>query len=180
MTTWKIDPAHTTVEFVVTHMMFTKVRGRFTKVSGTITFDPTNPAAAAVEGSVDVNSVTTGSVDRDNHLKSADFFNAAQHPHITFKSTAIKADNAQRGLVTGDLTINGITKQVTFEVEFVGEGKSPFGTIVGGFSAKTRINREDFGLTWNAILEAGGLLVSKEVDIVLEIQAVKETVAETA
>lgn len=180
MTTWKIDPAHTNVEFVVTHMMITKVRGRFTGVQGTITFDTANPAAASVDASVETSTVTTGIVDRDNHLKSPDFFNVEQYPHITFKSNVVKASNAHHAHVTGDVTINGITKSVTFEVEFIGEGKNPYGMLVGGFAVKTRINREDFGLTWNAALEAGGLLVSKDVDIVMEIQAVKETIPQTA
>lgn len=173
MTTWNIDATHSTAEFVVTHMMFTKVRGRFENLSGTVEFDPANPAEAKVNASIPVSTINTGVSDRDNHLRSADFFDVEKYPTLTFNSTAVKVVGEGKAHVTGDLTLHGVTKSVVLDVEFSGSGVNPYGMTVGGFSATTKINREDFGLTWNVALEAGGLLVSKEVTISLEIQAVK-------
>lgn len=171
MSTWKIDAGHTTAGFSVKHMMFTTVRGKFSEVEGTITFDPANPSAASVDASVKVASVFTGVADRDNHLKSPDFFDAANHPDITFKSTSVKAASAEKATVVGNLTIRGVTKEVTLEVEFLGSGKNPWGATVAGFNATTTINREDFGLTWNQALEAGGILVGRDVKLELDVQA---------
>lgn len=181
MATWKIDAAHTTAGFSVKHMMFTTVRGKFNEVDGVITFDPANPAAASVEAHVKSASVFTGVADRDNHLKGADFFDAENHPAITFKSTSVQSATATKATVLGDLTIRGTTKQVTMEVEYLGTGKNPWGATVAGFNATTTINREDFGLTWNQALEAGGILVGRDVKLELDVQAVfvpeSETVA---
>lgn len=171
MATWQIDVAHSDVNFSVKHMMFSTVRGSFQDFSGRIYFDPTNPATASVEATILVGSVSTGPADRDNHLRSPDFFDAANHPEMTFKSTRVEAKSDAEATVYGDLTIRGTTREVALEVTFLGQGTNPWGQTVGGFQARTRINREDFGLTWNQALETGGVLVSKDVNIELDIQA---------
>lgn len=178
MAKWQLDPAHTSVDFTVRHMMFTNVRGSFSDVEGTIDFDPENPAAASLTASVKTASVNTGAPDRDNHLRSADFFDVENHPEMTFQSTHVEITGDTTAKVTGDLTIRGITKSVVFDVEFLGHGPSLFGDERAGFEASFTINREDFGLTWNQTLESGGVLVSKEVKATLGVQAFK-TVPET-
>lgn len=176
MATWKIDPAHTTVSFSVKHLMISTVRGTFSNASGFIEYDESNPAHATVDAKVEVMTVNTNAPDRDNHLRSPEFFNAEAHPELRFKSSTIdfSGNNAK---VTGDLTIAGVTKPVTFDVEHIGVAKSPMGGEQIGFSAMTKINREDFGLTWNVALEAGGFLVGQDVKIELDIEAVKVTEA---
>ena len=171
MATWKIDPTHTTAGFSVKHMMFTTVRGKFNEVDGTITFDPQNPGSASVDAHVRSSSVFTGVADRDNHLRGADFFDADNHPAITFKSTGVQSATPTKATVVGDLTIRGTTKQVTMDVEYLGTGKNPWGATVAGFTATTTINREEFGLTWNQALEAGGILVGRDVKLELDVQA---------
>ncbi len=180
MATWNIDTAHTSADFVVKHMMITTVRGTFENVTGTISFDPENPAAATVEAKIEATTVSTGVNDRDNHLRSADFFDVANHPYITFVSKQVAAANATTAKLVGDLTMRGVTKEVTLDVEFTGTGKNPWGMQVAGFSATTKVNREDFGLMWNQALEAGGVLVSKEVKIELDVQAILVTEAQPA
>jgi polyisoprenoid-binding protein YceI len=180
MATWKIDPAHTNAGFAVKHMMFTTVRGKFNEVEGFITFDPANPGAASVEAHVKANSVFTGVNDRDNHLRSADFFDAPTYENITFKSTRVESATPTKARVIGDLTIHGVTKEVALDVEYQGTGKNPWGMTVAGFSATATINREDFGLKYNQVLEAGGVLVGREVKLELEVQAVAVPEAETA
>lgn len=175
MATWKIDGAHTSANFSVRHMMVTTVRGNFDDVSGAIEFDPANPAAASVEANINAASINTGVNDRDNHLRSGDFFDVAQFPTITFKSTGLKLSDNTSGVLTGDLTIRNVTKSVNLDVEFLGEQNSPFGDKRVGFSANTKINREEFGLTWNVALEAGGVLVSKDIKIELDVQAILVT-----
>ena len=172
MATWQLDTAHSSATFAVRHMMITTVRGSFNITDGKIVFDPANPAAAAVEATLDVASVNTGVADRDNHLRSADFFDAANHPTIVFKSTSVKPTGENTAEITGDLTIRGTTCPVVLKTEFLGQGKGMDGKTRAGFVATTKINREDWGLTWNVMLEAGGVLVSKEVSIELDIQAV--------
>jgi len=168
---WKIDSAHTTASFMVKHMMITTVRGTFDNISGTLTWDPANRAEAAVEAQIEAATVNTGMPDRDNHLRSADFFNVAEHPHITFRSTGFTLRDENSGVLVGDLTIAGVTRSVELTVSFDGQGVNPWGMHVVGFTAETKINREDFGLVWNQALEAGGVLVSKEVRIALDVQA---------
>jgi polyisoprenoid-binding protein YceI len=177
MATWKFDSAHSSVTFAVRHMMVTTVRGQFQGVTGSIELDPANPAAASVEASIDATSISTGVADRDNHLRSADFLDAANFPVITFRSTSVEptADNGAR--ITGDLTIRGTTRPVVLNAEYLGQHKSLYGDMRAGFSATTKINREDFGLTWNQALEAGGVLVGKEITIELDIEAILETEA---
>ena len=171
-TTWQIDPAHSLVEFSVRHMMFSTVKGRFTGVQGTILDVAEDPAQSSVQVTIDASSVATGDDNRDGHLRSADFFNVEQYPTITFASRRIEGSRDEF-TITGELTINGVTREVTLEVAFNGRGTTPFGTTVAGFSAETKINRKDWGLNWNAPLEAGGVLVSDQVKLNLEVQAVR-------
>ncbi len=172
MATWSIDPTHTSVEFVVTHMMFTKVRGKFETLEGTINYDPNNVANSSVNVTINAASINTGAADRDNHLRSADFLNVEKFPTLTFVSTSVTPKGDNQATITGDLTIAGVTRSVSFDATFEGTGKNPWGKTVAGFSATTKINREDFGLTWNVLLEAGGVLVSKEITIYMDVQAV--------
>jgi polyisoprenoid-binding protein YceI len=175
MAKWTIDPAHAMASFSAKHMMITTVRGTFTKIEGTIDYDPAHPEQASVAVTIDVNSMTTTGVEqRDNHLKSPDFLDVAQYPTITFKSTKVEPYNGgQKAKITGDLTVRDVTKPVTLDTALVGEGKSPFGKTVAGFEATTKINREDWGLTWNMALETGGWLVGKEIKIELDVEAIK-------
>ncbi|MFQ3567255.1 MAG: YceI family protein [Aggregatilineales bacterium] len=178
MTTWLIDPAHSQVSFSARHMMVTTVRGSFKSLSGTIEFDPANPAAAQVDVTIEAASIDTGVADRDNHLRSPDFLDTASFPTITFKSTRVEPQGSDRARIYGDLTIRGVTREVVIEAELLGQGKDPFtGSTKAGFAGRTTINREDWGLTWNIALEAGGVLVSKEIKIELDVQAVEQAVA---
>jgi polyisoprenoid-binding protein YceI len=173
-TTWNLDPAHSTAEFKVRHMMISWVKGKFTGLTGSITLHESDHTQHAVEASIDVASVSTGAADRDGHLKSADFFNVEQFPTIGFKSTSVKPAGKGEFSVTGDFTLHGVTKPVTFAVEEFSEpAKDPWGNQRIGLIATTKINREDFGLTYNAALEAGGVLVGKDVTITLDVQFVK-------
>lgn len=171
MPAWNIDTAHSSADFTIKHMMFAKVRGSIPNVSGTVNFDPANPGSSSVEATLEVASIVTGAEDRDNHLRSGDFFDVENYPTITFKSTKVEAKSDTQATVTGDLTIRDVTKVVVLDVEFLGTGSNPWGVDVAGFTASTKINREDFGLTWNQALEQGGVLVGKEAQIVLDIQA---------
>ncbi len=164
--TYVIDPSHSTVEAVARHLVVSKVRGRFGSFSGTITVGET-PADSAVEVSIEAASIDTNDEKRDEHLRSGDFLDAEAHPHLTFTSTAV-----DRGWsVTGELTIRGESRPVVLDVDYLGTFANPWGQKVAAFSAKTTLNREEFGITWNAPLEAGGVLVGKELKIELEIQA---------
>ncbi len=180
MATWNLDPAHTQIGFSAKHMMVTTVRGNFHEFDGSVNFDPANPADGSVEVTVKVNSIDTGAADRDNHLRSADFFDVENYPHMTFRSTQVEVTGENTGRITGDLTIRDVTRPVVLDVEFLGEGESPFGDYRAGFEATTSINREDFGLTWNQPLANGGVLVSKEIKISLDVQAVRATDAQPA
>ncbi|MGD8321912.1 MAG: YceI family protein [Gemmatimonadota bacterium] len=176
-TTWKLDPAHTQVEFAVKHMMFTTVRGRFGDVEGSVRLDLDNPQASSVEVEIGAASIDTGVEDRDAHLRSGDFLNVEEHPHLTFMSTRVEGAPSEAGdtfKVVGDLTIRGTTREVVLDAEFEGTGADPWGGTRAGFTAKTKIDRRDFGLTWNQALETGGVLVGQEVKIELQVQAVKE------
>ena len=166
--TWVLDPAHSEVTFSVRHMMISKVRGEFGLKSATIEA-PANPLEAKVTASVDAASISTGDQNRDNHLRSADFFDVETYPTIDFVSTGVRYEGGDF-LVDGDLTMHGVTKPVTFELEFGGFGTDPYGNYKAGATAKTVVNREDFGLTWNAALESGGVLVGKDVTITLDLQ----------
>ncbi len=176
ITTWNIDPAHSNAQFSVRHMMISNVRGEFTKVSGKAQFDQHNSSGGfSVEAVIDVNTINTREPDRDKHLKSPDFFDAEKYPTITFKSTG--AENSPDGLkLTGDLTIHGVTREVTLDVEGpTPPTKDPWGNTRIGASATTKINRKDFGLTWNQALETGGILVGEEVKITIDVELVAQS-----
>src|SRR5690625_1695903 len=167
--TYALDPSHTTIGFIAKHMMVSKVRGHFTDVDATLEIGE-DPTASTVTVDVGLGSVTTGSDDRDNHLRSADFFNTENAGKMTFRSTGIEhVDNGEFRL-TGDLTINGITRPLTLDTEFEGVGVTPWGTQVLGFTAKAEIDREEWGLTWNAPLETGGVLVSKKITLQIDAE----------
>ena len=172
-TTWNIDPAHSAAEFKVKHMMISNVRGKFSGISGTLNRFEADHTRSSLEVSVDVSTINTQDAQRDGHLKSPDFFHAEKFPAMTFKSTHIE----QKGdgyAVTGDLTIRGVTKPVTLTVEEVSEpAKDPWGNTRIGLTATTKINRKDFGLTWNTTLETGGVLVGEDVTITLDVQFIK-------
>jgi polyisoprenoid-binding protein YceI len=170
MAQWTLDPAHSVVSFVARHMMVTKVRGTFSGVKSTVWFDPAQPTAGRVETEIDVNTVDTGSDQRDGHLRSPDFFDVANFPAMTFVSTGVEVTGENSAVITGDLTIRGVTRPVKLETSYLGIVKDPWGNQKLAFEASTRINREDWGLTWNVGLEAGGWLVSKEITIELETQ----------
>lgn len=172
--TWNLDPVHSVAEFKVKHMMITNVKGQFTGVSGVLTLDPVNLANSHVEASIDAASINTREPQRDTHLKSADFFDVEKFPTLTFKSTSVKRTDDDELAVTGDLTIHGVTREVVFTVEGpTAPGKDPWGNTRIGLSAVTKINRKDFGLTWNAALETGGILVGDQVTITLDAQFIK-------
>jgi polyisoprenoid-binding protein YceI len=171
MTKWAIDPDHSAAAFSIRHLMITNVRGHFGKIAGTILFDRSNVTNSSVEVTIDATSICTGIKKRDDHLKSLEFFDVEKYPEITFKSKAVEITGSNRCKVYGDLTIHGVNHPVTLKVEYFGPVKSPFGATSMGFTAKAVVNREDFGLTWNVPMEeGGGLMVGKEVKIVLEIE----------
>lgn len=172
-TVWNVDASHSSVDFSVKHMMIAKVKGTFHKFEASINADPEDLTTADIEFTVDMSSIDTRSEDRDNHLRSADFFDVENHPNMTFKSTSIKKTGDNEYDVTGDLTIRGVTKQETFKVVYEGGGKDPWGNERAGFSAEGTIKRTDYGLVWNAALETGGVLVGEDVKISLEIEATK-------
>jgi polyisoprenoid-binding protein YceI len=169
--TYAIDPAHSEVGFAVRHLMISKVRGNFTGFTGAVTLGPDGDIPTSIEGVVDATSVDTREEKRDGHLRSADFFDVENHPSLTFKSTSITGSGSDFTAV-GDLTIRGTTKSVTLKGEVGGHTTDPWGNDRVGFSATTRINRKDFAVSFNQALETGGVMVSDEVDIALEISAV--------
>lgn len=170
---WKIDAAHSHVGFSVRHMVVSTVHGGFGKFSGTLNVDEANPANSSVEGEVETASISTNDANRDNHLRSADFFDAEQYPTITFNSTSIEKSGDDYK-VAGDLTLHGVTKPATFTVEYAGVIKDAYGMQRAGFSAKTKISRKEFGLTWNNLLETGGAVVSDDVKIELDLAATQQ------
>jgi polyisoprenoid-binding protein YceI len=170
--TWAIDAAHSEAGFAVKHLMISTVKGRFGAISGTIVLDEANPAASTVQAEIDATSIDTRSEQRDAHLRSPDFFAVEAYPTLTFRSTKVDAQSKGEFRVTGDLTIRDVTKQVVLEVEETGRATDPWGGERIGFTATTKLNRDEFGLTWNAALETGGVMVGNEVKITLEIQAV--------
>ena len=169
---YTIDASHTRLGFVARHAMVTKVRGQFTSFEGTARVDAENPAASKVDLTISVASIETGSADRDGHLKSADFFDAETYPNITFSSTKVERDGDDWA-ITGDLTIKDVTKPVTIEFEQTGSARDPFGNVRVGFEGETTINRKDWGLTWNAALETGGVLVSEKIKLEFDVSAIR-------
>jgi len=174
VSTWNIDPVHSTAEFKVKHMMISNVKGQFSGIKGSLTHDESDPANSRVEASIDTASINTRDPQRDAHLKSADFFDVEKFPELTFKSTRVARNSDGELEVAGDLTIRGVTRSVVFAVEGPSEpAKDPWGNTRLGLAAGTKINRKDFGLTWNAALETGGILVGDDVTISLDVQFVK-------
>jgi polyisoprenoid-binding protein YceI len=169
--TYGIDKAHSEVTFQVRHLL-TKVRGRFSEFTGTIEYDEENPEHSSVNVEVQASSIDTNERDRDAHLRSADFFDVGSFSTLTFRSTGIQRKGDDRFAVTGDLTMHGVTKRVTFDVSFLGRAKDPWGNERIAFEAHTTVNRKDFNLNWNAALETGGFLVGDDVTIALSVQAV--------
>jgi polyisoprenoid-binding protein YceI len=173
---WDIDVGHSAIHFWVRHMVISKVHGRFARWSGAIQLDPHDLTRSSVEVAIDTASIDTQVADRDAHLRSAEFLDAARYPQLTFRSKRIeKAGPGYR--VVGDLTLRGVVREVALDVEFAGTGKDPWGNERAGFSAKTSLDRRDFGLVWNAALETGGVLVGEKVEIALELEAVKKAAA---
>jgi polyisoprenoid-binding protein YceI len=174
ISTYQIDPAHSSLQFSIRHLMLSNVRGAFSGVHGTVTVDPDHPESAVVEAKIDVDTIRTNDEKRDAHLKTGDFFNLAEYPHILFRSTKVEKKGANSYLVTGDLTLHGATKPVTLAVEEVTEeAKDPWGNTRIGASAKAKIKRSDFGLTYNAALETGGLMIGDDVKLDFELELVK-------
>ncbi|MBM7661498.1 polyisoprenoid-binding protein YceI [Bacillus mesophilus] len=173
-TKWAVDTAHSGIDFSVRHMVISSVKGSFNSYSASIEADPKDLTTASIDFSVDLASVDTRNEDRDNHLRSADFFDVEQFPTMTFKSTSVEKTDEDEYNVTGDLTLHGVTRQETFKVVYEGSGLDPWGNEKVGFSATGKLNRGDYGLVYNAALETGGVLIGDQIKVSLEIQASKE------
>lgn len=170
---WDIDTVHSSVGFTVRHLVISKVHGRFARWSGSLVLDDARPENSRVEARIEAASIDTHEPQRDAHLRSSDFFDTDKHPAIEFRSSRIEQAGGQRYQVAGDLTIAGVSRPVRLEVEALGRAKDPWGGERAGFSARTTIDRRDFGLIWNQALEAGGVVVGEKVEIGIEIEAVK-------
>ena len=170
VTRWQIDAAHSNVEFGVRHLMISTVKGRFGDVAGLVTIDPDDPRAVGVDVTINTASIDTRQEQRDNHLRSADFFDAEKFPVITFRGTRVEGDTDKKFRLFGDLTIKDVTREIALEVEKEGEGNDPWGNLRTAFSAQTKIDRRDFGLTWNQVLEAGGVVVGDEIKISIDVE----------
>jgi polyisoprenoid-binding protein YceI len=171
---WVLDPSHSEILFKVKHLMISNVRGEFRKFSAEANLDETNLIGSSVIANIDASSIFTNANDRDTHLKSADFFDSENYKELTFTSTSFTKADDDKYLLKGNLTIKGVTKEVVFDVEFGGVNKDPWGNEKAGFSLNGKINRKDWGLNWNAALEAGGVLVGEDVKISAEVQLVKQ------
>ena len=178
-TTWNIDPTHSTIGFSIRHMVFSKVRGRFLKFTGAIQLDD-DPTKSWAETTIDAGTIDTGTAQRDNHVRSADFLDVEKFPELRFRSSRVEDLGAGRLRVIGDLTIRDTTREIAVDVEAAGRGMDPWGNERIGFVAKTSIERKDFGLTWNQLLEAGGVLVGDRVEIELDVQAVNTAARDAA
>jgi polyisoprenoid-binding protein YceI len=178
--TWNIDATHSGINFTIRHMVVAKVRGRFAKYSGTVQLDEADLTRSVVEATIDASSIDTGTPQRDEHLRSADFFDVAKFPELRFRSTRIEKVEDALYRVVGELTIRDVTREVSLDVEYGGQAKDPWGNARIGLVAKTAIDRKDFGLKWNQALEAGGVLVADRVDIELDVQAVKAAAVQAA
>ena len=177
-TQWQLDPAHSAAHFSVRHLMISNVRGEFSKLSGNAVLDSSDPTKSTVEVTIDTTTIDTREPQRDEHLRSADFFDVANHPAITFRSKKIKAAGPEHYKVTGDLTIRGTTREVTFDLEGPTPAiKDPYGNVRRGISATAKVNRKDFGLVWNALTETGGVVVGDEVSIAFEAELVQQAPA---
>ncbi len=171
--TYAIDPTHSRIGFVARHAMVTKVRGSFNEFEGSGSFDADNPTSAQLQLTIQAKSIDSRNADRDAHLRSNDFFDMETYPEITFASTAVEQADAENYRVTGDLTIKGVTKPVTIDFEYLGSAVDPYGNQRIGLEGKTTVNRKDWGVTWNAALEAGGVLVSEKVTLEFEVSAIR-------
>jgi polyisoprenoid-binding protein YceI len=177
---WNIDATHSGINFSIRHMVVSKVRGRFTRFSGTLAIDDGDLTRSVVEATIDASSIDTGTAQRDEHLRSADFFDVARFPELRFRSTRIERLAEDRYRVTGDLTVRDVTRPIALEVEYGGRARDPWGNERAGFVATASLDRKDFGLQWNQVLEAGGVLVGERVDIELEVQAVRSAAVRAA
>ena len=172
---YTIDPAHSTIGFVARHAMVTNVKGKFLDFSGSLHLDGSDPSASTASLDIKMESIDTGSADRDGHLKSADFFKIEEFPTMTFRSTKAEALGGDDYRITGDLEILGTTRSITIDLEFNGAAKDPFGNERVGFEGKAEISRSEWGLTWNAALETGGMLVSDKIKLVFDISAIRKS-----
>ena len=183
MAKWTLEPGHSAAEFCVRHMMVTKVRGAFKDVHGTLEFDPEEPEKSSVEAVIDASGLWSGEADRDAHLRNADFLDVERHPQITFKGAEIEVDGGHDFAVTGDLAIRGVTQKATLDVRFLGQWATPWwedGEDKGpkmraGFVATTKINRHDFGVSWNGTLDRGGVVVGDTVEITIDAEAILDS-----
>jgi polyisoprenoid-binding protein YceI len=171
---WILDPAHSSIDFSVKHMMIARVKGAFQAFEAEIEADPEDLTTAQIRFTIDASSVDTRNHDRDEHLRSADFFDVEKYPNLTFTATEIISKGEGEYEVTGDMTIRGVTRKETFSVNFEGTGKDPWGNEKAGFSGSGKINRSEYELTWNSVLETGGVLVGDEIKISFEVQATKQ------
>lgn len=170
---WTIDLSHSEINFKVRHMMISNVRGQFEQFSGSVNFDEANPILTTVDIQVEISSINTNEEKRDAHLRSADFFDAENHPVMTFQSKKVEQVDENNARLIGDLNIRGVSREITLNVEYLGKAKSPWGTTSAGFTAAARINRKDWDLTWNVALETGGWLVGETIDIEIALELVE-------
>ena len=173
-THWQVDPAHSSAEFAVRHMMVATVKGAFKSLAGSVRLDEARWEDSMIEAEIGTASIDTGVADRDNHLRSPDFFDAARYPTMTFRSVAIEPEVPDAGKVHGELTIRGVTRPVTLAVSYLGEIRDPWGHRRRGYSAETSLNRKDFGMTWNQVLDTGGVLVGDKIKVTLNIETVEQ------
>ena len=178
--TWNIDASHSSIHFSIRHLVIAKVRGQFSRWSGAFTVEGTDFTTAQVSATIDAASIETGVADRDAHLKSPDFFDVAQYPEARFIASRFEPQGDDGGRLVGNLTIKGITREVALNIERHGQAKDPWGNERAAFSARTSIDRKDFGLTWNQALETGGLMVGDRVDLEIDIEAVRQAAAKVA
>lgn len=177
---WEIDASHSGIHFSVRHLVIAKVRGQFSRWSGALVVPDGDFTKATVEAVIDASSIETGVADRDAHLKSPDFFDVAQFPEVVFAASQFEAQGEGNGRLAGRLTIKGVTKDIVLDVERHGQAKDPWGNERAAFSAKTSIDRKDFGLAWNQVLESGGVMVGEKVNLEIEIEAVRQAAAKVA
>ena len=177
---WQIDPAHSQIQFSIRHMMISNVRGRFENFTGAIEFEEKDPTRSLVDVQIETASINTRETQRDGHLRSPDFLNAEKYPYLSFKSKRVEKIDDSHGRVIGDLTIRDVTKEVALDVEYAGQAKSPWGTVSAGFSATAKINRKDWGLTYNQVLETGGVMVGDVINITIDLEIVKQAEAVSA
>lgn len=173
--TYTLDAAHTRLGFVARHAMVTKVRGAFNEIAGTATIDGEDPSKSGASVTIEVSSIDTRNAQRDDHLRSNDFLDMANHPQVTFTSTGVEHAGGNDFTVTGNLTLRGVTREISFSLEYQGTAKDPFGNLRVGFEGSCEISRKDYGITYNAVLETGGVMVSDKIVLEFEISAIKNT-----